>query len=105
MRMHFRQGLVSLAAGATLLLSLALPAAAQQARPNAPSPPTPRRAEGTVNFGSIEPNKGFWMPRQHWGYEEVLIEPKEIPYLPWAKALRDFRQGTLSKYDPEGYCL
>ena len=80
-------------------------AAQQQARPKPPSPPTPRRADGTVNLGSTEPNKGFFQGRQHWGYEEILIEPKEIPYQPWAKALREFRQGTLSKYDPEGYCL
>ncbi|HSU89203.1 MAG TPA: hypothetical protein VLL56_10225, partial [Terriglobia bacterium] len=80
-------------------------AAQQQPRPKPPSPPTPRRADGTVNLGSTEPNKGFFQGRQHWGYEEVLIEPKEIPYQPWARALREFRQGTLSKYDPEGYCL
>ncbi len=107
MRMRFSAALVSLT---TLLVSffvlLAPPVSAQQqARPKAPAPPTPRRADGTVNLGSIEPNKGFWMGRQHWGYEEVLIEPKEIPYQPWAKALRELRQGTQSKYDPEGYCL
>ena len=73
--------------------------------PTSPPAPTPRRADGTVNFGSTEPNKGFFTGRQHWGYEEVLKDPKEIPYQPWAKALREFRQGTLSKYDPEGYCL
>jgi len=29
--------------------------------------------------------------RQHWGYEEVLKDPKEgIPYQPWAKALIAF---------------
>src|SRR5437868_174760 len=45
-------------------------AAQQQARPKPPSPPTPRRADGTVNLGSTEPNKGFFQGRQHWGYEE-----------------------------------
>jgi hypothetical protein len=91
---------------ALLLAVLAFPLAAQpQQRSNIPTQPAPRRADGALNLGSTEPNKGFWMPRQHWGYEEVLIEGKEIPYQPWAKALREFRQGTLSKYDPEGYCL
>src|SRR5262249_20561454 len=83
-------------AAAVLLAVLALPLAAQpQQRSNIPTQPAPRRADGTLNLGSTEPNKGFWMPRQHWGYEEVLIEGKEIPYQPWAKALREFRQGTL----------
>ena len=83
---------------AMLLFSLmmTLPIVAQQrqqARPAGPAQPTPRRADGTVNLGSTEPNKGFFSGRQHWGYEEVLKDPKEgIPYQPWAKALREFRQ-------------
>ena len=90
-----------------VLLSLSVPrvSAQSQSRPTAPSPPTPRRPDGTVNLGSTEPNKGFWNPRQHWGYEELLLDPKEIPYQPWAKELREHRQRTQSKDDPEGFCL
>ena len=90
----------------SLMMTLPIVAQQRQARPAGPPQPTPRRADGTVNLGSTEPNKGFFSGRQHWGYEEVLKDPKEgIPYQPWAKALREFRQGTLSKYDPEGFCL
>ena len=86
----------------SLMMTLPIVAQQRQARPAGPPQPTPRRADGTVNLGSIEPNRGFFSGRQHWGYEEVLKDPKEgIPYQPWAKALREFRQGTLSKYDPE----
>ena len=90
----------------SLMMTLPIVAQQRQARPAGPAQPIPRRADGTVNLGSTEPNKGFFSGRQHWGYEEVLKDPKEgIPYQPWAKALREFRQGTLSKYDPEGFCL
>src|SRR5499433_407283 len=106
--MRMRWGLRRITLPVLLLsLMLPLPIVAQQRQARAgPPQPTPRRADGTVNLGSTEPNKGFFSGRQHWGYEEVLKDPKQgIPYQPWAKALREFRQGTLSKYDPEGFCL
>src|SRR5436309_14388157 len=74
----------------SLMMTLPIVAQQRQARPAGPAQPTPRRADGTVNLGSTEPNKGFFSGRQHWGYEEVLKDPKEgIPYQPWAKALRE----------------
>src|SRR5437667_12903099 len=95
--MRIRWGLrpVTLVAAVLLFsLMMTLPIVAQQrqqARPAGPAQPTPRRADGTVNLGSTEPNKGFFSGRQHWGYEEVLKDPKEgIPYQPWAKALIAF---------------
>jgi hypothetical protein len=70
-----------------------------------PAPPTPRLADGTPNLGPIEPNKGYWVPKQYQDYVAVLKDTKEIPYQPWAKALSDYRKSTASKYDPQGYCL
>src|SRR5436309_14357967 len=76
---------------AVLMITLPIVAQQRQARPAGPPQPTPRRANGTVNLGSTEPNKGFFSGRQHWGYEEVLKDPKEeIPYQPWAMALSAF---------------
>src|SRR5262249_36540297 len=93
-------------APALLLAVTALPLAAQpQQRSHPPAQPAARSADSPLTLGSTQPNKGFWMPPQHWAYKEVLMQGKEIPSQPWAKALREFRQGPLSKYDPEGYCL
>jgi len=70
-----------------------------------PAAPAPRLADGTPNLGPIEPNKGYWVPKQFQDYTAVLTDPKEIPYQPWAKALSDYRKSTASKYDPQGFCL
>src|SRR5436309_3467964 len=56
---------------AVLMMTVPIVAQQRQARPAGPPQPTPRRADGTVNLGSTEPNKGFFSGRQHWGYEEV----------------------------------
>ena len=70
-----------------------------------PYPPTPRLADGTVNLGPIEPNRGTWSLRQHREYGEVLISHDAIPYQPWARAIKARRVENLSKYDPQGYCM
>jgi hypothetical protein len=72
--------------------------------PAGPLAPAPRLPDGTPNLGSIEPNKGYWAPTQHQDYTEIA-EPKEIPFLPWARALAEYRQAGFSKYDPQGFCL
>src|SRR5437879_8917958 len=51
----------------SLMMTLPIVAQQRQARPAGPRQPTPRRADGTVNLGSTEPNKGFFSGRQHWG--------------------------------------
>jgi hypothetical protein len=73
--------------------------------PPGPHPPTPRLADGTPNLGPVEPNKGFWSLQQHRDYAEVLVEPEEIPYQPWARSVAEIRRAELSKYDPQGYCF
>lgn len=73
--------------------------------PPGPHPPTPRLADGTPNLGPVEPNRGYWSLAQHRDYAEVLVEPGEIPYLPWARSLARLRRMEESKYDPQGYCF
>jgi hypothetical protein len=110
MRNHWMVRLLFAAVAAILVTALAPDVEAQgrdphARRPNAP--PIPRLADGTPNLGSTTPNKGYWDLHQHRDYEEILLEPKEgIPYQPWAKALRDYRQDVLlSKDDPQGFCM
>jgi hypothetical protein len=73
--------------------------------PAKPYPPAPRLPDGTPNLGATEPNKGNWSLQQHQDYVEVLLEPKEIPYQPWARALAMQRRHEESKWDPQGYCM
>ena len=92
----------------TVLAALAAPWTPAQIFPPAPPPvplPTPRLADGTPNLGPTEPGKGYWVPRQHRDYAEVLVSPDEIPYQPWARALAEYRRARDSKYDPQGRCL
>ncbi len=98
-------------AAATGLATVAWsPAAFAQASGPMPTPPaereaTPRLADGTPNLGPVEPNRGYWLPRQFQDYRDILIEPEEIPFQPWAEALAGFREESLSLYDPQGLCL
>jgi hypothetical protein len=74
-----------------------------------PGPPTPRLPDGKPNLGRTQIGKGAWLPRQIWGYDQVMIDPAReqgIPYQPWSKALRHYRQVvTESRDDPQGFCI
>jgi hypothetical protein len=73
--------------------------------PDGPRPPAPRLPDGTPNLGRIDPTKGYWAPVQYRDYAAVLVDQKEIPFQPWAKALAAHRLATDSRDDPQGYCL
>ncbi len=73
--------------------------------PEGPRPPAPRLADGTPNLGRIDPTKGYWAPAQYQDYTAVLVDLKEMPYQPWARALADQRKSEASKNDPQGFCL
>ena len=93
-------------AGLVLLLAAgALAAQVRAPRPPDNRPPAPRLPDGTPNLGSIIPNKGYWAPTQYQDYTAILIDPKQIPYQPWAEALAAERKASLSVYDPNGLCL
>jgi hypothetical protein len=88
-----------------LLMAAAVGAQVRAPRPPANRPPAPRLEDGTPNLGSIIPNKGYWAPAQYQDYTAILVEPKEIPYQPWAAALAAERKASGSVYDPNGLCL
>ncbi len=60
---------------------------------NAPKGPTPRTADGKVDFN------GVYEPANFSNYGGAL------PLQPWAQKLYDDRRASLSKDDPEGDCL
>jgi hypothetical protein len=97
-------------------------AVAQQEDRNAPrkgpSKPAPRLPDGHIDLGN---SKGSWRPggpddiSGNGGGEKDeatrqqqmkrVDQRVEVPFLPWAKVAYDQRNATLSKDDPEGYCL
>ena len=60
----------------SLMMTLPIVAQQRQARPAGPPQPTPRRADGTVNLGSTEPNKGFWTGHSvgHWEGDTLVVD-------------------------------
>jgi hypothetical protein len=107
-RIHFTGMVLKVAAAIGTLALVSFPAAAQfrQARPKT-GKPTPRLADGHPDLGN---GKGIWDvqiaqdlsrgDRYKW-----LDATVEVPMLPHTKQLFDLAQATLSKDDPEGYCL
>jgi hypothetical protein len=64
-----------------------------------PTGPAPRMADGKIDFS------GNWAPNainENVDLAKVIGDP---PMLPWADKLYRERKGSLSKDDPEGYCL
>jgi hypothetical protein len=66
-----------------------------------PSPPTPRLPNGGVDLGG----DGIWQLPWITDFGKVLVGRKDIPFLPWTKAMFDYNQATHVAYDPEGFCL
>jgi hypothetical protein len=84
----------------------------------AASGPVPRLADGHPDLGNGE---GVWFPRivddisGNGGGEKdertraaqmkMVDQRVDVPFQPWARTLYQQREATLSKDDPEGYCL
>jgi hypothetical protein len=120
MRHHFSISFLALSA----VICLAPPPAASQGVfgkgiPGGESKPAPRLADGHVDLGN---GKGSWEIRRiedvsgNGGGEnpgeankqrqlKVLDKRVDVPFLPDAKKIYDQRQATVSKDDPEGFCL
>jgi hypothetical protein len=92
---------------AALLMVAAVPADAQPSgarrtgRDAAPSPPTPRRPDGSVDLGG----DGIWNQAWITDFGKQLVGTQEIPFLPWTKAMYDYNAKTKVAYDPQGFCL
>ncbi|HEY6342194.1 MAG TPA: hypothetical protein VIY49_11935 [Bryobacteraceae bacterium] len=52
-----------------------------------PAEPAPRWPDGHVNLGSSPGHKGYWELRPGFG-----PRPTNVPFLPWAKEVYDYRQ-------------
>src|ERR1700726_1008931 len=77
-----------------------------QARGGALAPkagPTPRLPNGKVDFGG----NGVWAPIwvQDWADTKYVDKAVDIPFTQWGLQVFNERRATLSKDDPEGYCL
>jgi hypothetical protein len=92
-------------AAAILPLAFAALAAAQRegSAPSAPAQPTPRLANGKVDFGG----KGVWAPIWvlDWADKKYVEHPVDVPFTELGSKLYKERRANDSKDDPEGYCL
>jgi hypothetical protein len=66
-----------------------------------PSAPTPRLADGTVDLGG----DGIWDQPWITDFGKQLVGDREIPFLPWTKAMYDYNKSNAVAYDPQGFCL
>ena len=99
-----------MACAATLFLfSASEPVAAQapvakgDAKAKAPAKPTPRLADGKVDFGG----KGIWYPIwvQDWADPKYVDKAIDIPMSELGMKLFKERRANISADDPEGFCL
>src|SRR5215471_10487104 len=96
--------------------------AVQLAMPQAGNTGTPLLANGTVNLGPIQGEKGVWeipyienianfvipVPAnfgRDWSQARGSAAEPQIPFLPWSAAVYDYNVRNEAKYDPESYCL
>jgi hypothetical protein len=65
--------------------------------------PTPRLADGKVDFGG----KGVWAPIWvlDWADKKYVDQALDVPFTQWGREKFKERRDSLSKDDPEGYCL
>jgi hypothetical protein len=68
-----------------------------------PAKPTPRLADGKIDFGG----KGVWAPIwvQDWADTKYVDKAVNVPFTAWGLQMFQERRSTLSRNDPEGYCL
>jgi hypothetical protein len=67
----------------------------------APAPPTPRRADGTVILGSTPDQKGYWEIRPGLG---GVPRAADVPFQPWARALSQYRASRTDLHPPLVRC-
>ncbi len=93
-------------------------AAGPRRRPRPPARPTPHWPDGRVNLGPLPGEKGVWEGNAGSTLATNLrngidnptmnlptnLKISEVPFQPWARALYDYRQATLTKDDPHVRC-
>jgi hypothetical protein len=79
----------------------AVPTWAQSGADAAPPPPTPRFADGHVDFGG----NGIWSLPWITDMSKRLVGRDSIPFLPWTQAMYAYNKSNNVSYDPEGFCL
>ena len=62
---------------------------------------TPRWPSGRVNLGSTPDQKGYWEIRPGLG---GVPRPADVPFLPWARALSEYRGSRSDLYPPLVHC-
>jgi hypothetical protein len=72
----------------------------QRRRPSGPPKPAPRSADGRALLGASAEAKGLWLPGPV--IPNPLGLPADLPYKPWAKALRADRQ--THRLEPHARC-
>jgi hypothetical protein len=78
-----------------------------------PTPGVPRLSNGKVNMTAPAPKtadgkpdlSGVWEVRGYTGNLARDLKPGEVSFQPWAEALYKHRGETLSKDDPQAYCV
>ena len=63
--------------------------------------PAPRWPDGRVNLGSTPEHKGYWEVRPGLG---GFPRPADVPFLPWARALHQFRASSPDVHPPLVRC-
>jgi len=77
------------------------PASAQVAANKGEPRPTPRLPDGTVDLSG----NGVWSLPWIRDMGDVTVDGKEVPFLPWTRAMYAYNNKTEQMYDPEGFCL
>jgi hypothetical protein len=86
-----------------LFAAMAFAQTGAQKTPSASPKRTPRLPDGKVDFGG----KGVWAPIwvQDWADTKYVDKAVDVPFTAAGLKLFQERRATLSKDDPEGYCL
>ncbi|HKE88304.1 MAG TPA: hypothetical protein VKB50_31320 [Vicinamibacterales bacterium] len=88
---------------ALYVVCLTVSVSAQTQPPSAPPAnlTTPRWPNGRVNLGSTPDQKGYWEIRPGLG---GVPRPADVPFLPWARALSEYRASRTDLYPPLVHC-